>query len=388
MAKNGSGNRCVTAFVISMIFATGVILGGLLISLNFVHISTTSMPPKSANINEIFDSIEETSSVEHPRSLLKKPKVIHVPMLDSNTAADYTVPEDLRVVEANYESTFRSCLGANCFAEPVASRSSKNKVRIGLLAPDLSGAEAVLKMLRHVGLNDNDDVEVVLNTHVPAYGYGKNHGWSRIIRLVRRLGPHSNSLLRTSEHSPTTSENEEVLLDAQVRQLMRWHCRLSHVAAHTAMLTSKPYPSSIFMSLSSCHHYSAVFVDDFLRRPVVELERMLTFSGFKAARQDLLAAVAEHQQALMDSLQLSATASSGDTRFPARLYSALTAAMQDEMRASKELTKWPCRSFRELDAALDQQQLRLPMPFHHLSADCSAPHVKCSVRFDTAEQKT
>lgn len=245
MVRNGSSIRCVTFFVISMVFVTGVIFGGLLVSSNFVHISTTSIPVKSVSINEVFNDTEITSNIEYPRSLLKKDKIIHVSMSDFNSAADSTVPINLRNVEANYESTFRSCLGANCFAEPVISRSAKKQVRIGLLAPDLSGAEAVLKMLRHVGLHDNDDVEVVLDTHVPAYGYGKNHGWSRIIRLVRRLGPHSSSLLQSSGN-PTLSENEEVLLDAQVRQLMRWHCRLSHVAAHTAMLTSKISLSPLF----------------------------------------------------------------------------------------------------------------------------------------------
>jgi hypothetical protein len=37
---------------------------------------------------------------------------------------------------------------------------------------------------------------VYLDTHVPAYGYGKNHGWSRIIRITRHLLPHSLSLLK------------------------------------------------------------------------------------------------------------------------------------------------------------------------------------------------
>lgn len=104
------------------------------------------------------------------------------------------IPTSLLLSEANYESTFRSCLGKNCFDEPVV-REAKTITRIGLLAPPLSGADTILAMIRKVGLNDNKDVEVVLNTHVPAYGYGKNHGWSRIIRLARRLIPHTHALV-------------------------------------------------------------------------------------------------------------------------------------------------------------------------------------------------
>lgn len=146
------------------------------------------------------------------------------------------IPSELLLSEANFESTFRSCLGKNCFDEPVV-RESKTITRIGLLAPPMSGAESILAMIRKVGLNDNKDVEVVLNTHVPAYGYGKNHGWSRIIRLARRLVPHTHALVTSKGLEDPSKISASI--DLQTRQLMRWHCRLSHVAAHTSMLTSK-----------------------------------------------------------------------------------------------------------------------------------------------------
>lgn len=129
------------------------------------------------------------------------------------------VPTDLLRSEANYESTFRSCLGKNCFDEPVV-REGKTITRIGLLAPPLSGAETILAMIRKVGLNDNKDVEVVSNTHVPAYGYGKNHGWSRIIRLVRRLVPHTHALVTSKGLDDPTKISASI--DLQVGKSCLW----------------------------------------------------------------------------------------------------------------------------------------------------------------------
>ena len=51
---------------------------------------------------------------------------------------------------------------------------------------------------------------------------------------------------------------------------MRWHCRLSHVAAHTSMLS--------------------VFLDDLLSRSPAEIEKILTFVGSKVGRSELLIA--------------------------------------------------------------------------------------------------
>lgn len=129
--------------------------------------------------------------------------------------------------------------------------SYRNIIRIGLLALKNSGAEVLLSVIKSVS-NEKDigKVELVYENHVPAYGYGKpsfsifvieflilffigkNHGWSSIIRLARKVMPHALSLAAESNVGLTKTS-----VDLQVRQLVRWHCRLSHVAAHTRMLT-------------------------------------------------------------------------------------------------------------------------------------------------------
>lgn len=68
---------------------------------------------------------------------------------------------------------------------------------------------------------------MVIDSHVPAYGYGKNHGWSRIIRIVRPLSEHAISLLSSfNRDGPANSVISKELLDAQVSHgtvILYWH---------------------------------------------------------------------------------------------------------------------------------------------------------------------
>ncbi len=185
-------------FIKFVVFVLGFIIGGWILSCD----KYTRIPAKS-----ILEQDAE-ASFNSKRLLMKERSVA-----DEKCSNEYSTT--LSSAEANYESTFRSCLGTNCFADPVELPSNR-LTRIGLLAPDKSGADAILKMLRAVGLNNNADLEVVVDSHVPAYGYGKNHGWSRIIRLSRRLLPHSFALVSKSLEAESGDQQKQVMLDAQV----------------------------------------------------------------------------------------------------------------------------------------------------------------------------
>ena len=96
-----------------------------------------------------------------------------------------------------YESTFRNCLGPNCFDEKVIYKGDKHVHRIGFLALPNSGADTIYNFVsQFMGKRKLDSgIDLILESNVPAYGYGKNHGWSRIVRVRRRLIPHALSLL-------------------------------------------------------------------------------------------------------------------------------------------------------------------------------------------------
>eukprot|EP01036_Dinobryon_divergens_P027168 gene27168-35893_t len=213
----------------------------------------------------------------------------------------------------------------------------------------------LLKLIETSGAKNALNTEVVIDSHVPAYGYGKNHGWSRIIRIVRPLSEHALSLVSTlNQNNKLDSGSGKEILDAQIRQLMRWHCRLNHVAAHTAMLT--------------------VFTTDFARRPVVELEKILTFLGVKASREDLLSVVQSNSEALQ--AIFSREKSQSSVLSPSQAAD-IANTIESEMRASKDLTRWPCKSFRELE-----KKLLLPIPSSNLAANCTGNYVTCSVQYD------
>lgn len=284
----------------------------------------------------------------------------------------------LQKMEKDYVSTLRSCLGANCFDEPI---EPIKLFRVGILAPPSSGTNVILDMLLRAGVKNSSKLEVLGDTHVPPYGYGKNHGWSRIVRLVRRLPQHAFTILEdgsgrykyqpsSSASSGKSSPSPEVesaqnkqfseLYTRQIKQLMRWHCRLNHVAAHTSMLT--------------------IFLEDLVERPTVELEKILTYLGYKVGRQELLdAGSATFIGRLKSELGPSFLAKS----IPEPLHSTAVTAIDTEMRTSKDMTKWPCANFREINTnSKDPASVPLPTPASALAANCTGAHVKCSVRFD------
>lgn len=271
-------------------------------------------------------------------------------------------------LELTYEATLRSCLSSYCFDEPVSVPGGKKSPRIGILAPPGSGSETLVRMLSVGARKDLLATATIENdTHVPAYGYGKNHGWTRIVRLVRRVIPHALSLLVPSGDASAATVVPAALFDLQVRQLVRWQCRLTHVAAHTKMLT--------------------VFLDDVLLRPMIELDKILSFIGIRAARNDLLAAVGQFSKQLQADLEMHGVDYNPSTHLsvghldvlPTHLVGPALTALESEMTSTDTLTRWPCKNFQDLE---QDAALALPVRAKDLAADCASPKVVCSVGFD------
>ena len=123
------------------------------------------------------------------------------PVVERTENVRMVFSEDFKATEnvsGNFESTLRGCLGPNCFDEDVLQPDGSRGARVGMLAPLNSGGEDILRVLLNLMEKPNaaskSQIYLIHETHVPAYGYGKNHGWSRIIRLVRKIIPHTLSL--------------------------------------------------------------------------------------------------------------------------------------------------------------------------------------------------
>ena len=255
----------------------------------------------------------------------------------SSPEKKYNALVDARVRELQLQSVMRSCLGFKCFDEKM-----QNVDRVGILSPPMGLGDVLMEFLHQV---DVGDASVVYDTNVPPYGYGKNHGWSRIIRIVRPAIPHAYDIL--NRHAVLS----EKLMDQQVRQLVRWHCRLSHVAAHTKMLT--------------------VFETDLLERPKVELEKIISFIGGTMNLRDKGDIKTEINRIGGRILQLSVPLEN----IPGTYVEAGMRAISDEMASTQDLSAWPCRFFRDLDP-------HLPLKSDLFTPNCSEKFVKCTIHYD------
>lgn len=161
-----------------------LVLVGYLIGISSIHVSNSS----SSSSSNRGDSIPIGTD---PFIIVNSNKVTSIEGIDSqkrvlgNDASlkggvdSSTGTEDLRRAESSYETTIHSCLGKYCFDDPV-QRNGIDVVRIGILMPDMlvdGNKDALQGVLAACGLVASDKLEILYESNVPPYGYGKNHGW-------------------------------------------------------------------------------------------------------------------------------------------------------------------------------------------------------------------
>lgn len=136
-----------------------------------------------------------------------------------STVQTYYPKKDVWEAEESFETTMRSCLGSFCFDDAVKTTAHKDVVRVGLLMPDNIGSQTLINMLHAGGLKTGESLELIYASNVPPYGYGKNHGWSRIIRISNHIIPHSVRLLGSALKTNDLALIEKLIV-AQVRRYL------------------------------------------------------------------------------------------------------------------------------------------------------------------------
>lgn len=154
-----------------------------------------------------------TVQVANPVPVAQRKNEIAV---DTKTIQDFYPKKDVWEAEESFETTMRSCLGSFCFDDAVKTTAHKDVVRVGLLMPDNIGSQTLMNMLRAGGLKTGESLELIYASNVPPYGYGKNHGWSRIIRIANHVIPHSVRLLGSTSKTNDLALIEKLMV-AQVR---------------------------------------------------------------------------------------------------------------------------------------------------------------------------
>ena len=192
-----------------------------------------------------------------------------------------------------------------------------------------------------------------------AYGYGKNHGWTRIVRVVHSIIPHAFALL-----SQSSGNYSSKLLSLQIKQLMRWNCRLSHVAAHTRMLT--------------------IFTDDLIKSPVFQLDQIMSFvKNIKFSNRDLYTTQDQFKNNFIKDLNgYDGNINKFIDKLTISQRQDIIETIKNELKDSQRQMKWPCLFFRPLEQETKDMSEKLIMSANMLSANCSSSFVTCSVPHD------
>ena len=280
-------------------------------------------------------------------------------------------------------------------------------------------AKWIGKALELTGDSIQMDIELLTTAHVPVYGYGKSHGYSKLIRVVTLPLPLAvNDAYYYSMNELTDNngvidgsfviQNLDAILDETKMKytakpssqtvgiitelLLRWHCRLSHVSAHTAELT--------------------LTLDNILNHPTDTLETILTFIWrqdweweghqhappserelypkiWKGAAEEFVASGDGSLQPLLNQLSLLlqddllSSSTSGAT-----FGESIRQSFANEMIKSNDLTSWPCPSFWDGVDNNDDSGAAHKIA-NEMTPNCrdGDPYARCTVNKDRCEVK-
>jgi hypothetical protein len=114
-----------------------------------------------------------------------------------------------------FEATIKSCLGGYCKSE-VFEEEGKKMNRIGILLPDNTVTfSGLIESIRNLDPNEAS-IKIIQSTHVPPYGYGRNHGWSKIVRIVDRVPNQAYRFIVNSSSLTNQYDSLKLMYEIQV----------------------------------------------------------------------------------------------------------------------------------------------------------------------------
>jgi hypothetical protein len=281
------------------------------------------------------------------------------------------------------------------------SNATNSRPRIGIMAtPGFVSTGLgmwIANAVKEVSEQSGNEVDILSTSHVPVYGYGKSHGYSKLIRitlqlplavgdafLYEKLGPDlgEEGIMNVLEpsmlevlNSPTTSEVETL-----IKLIMRWQCRLSHVSAHTSMLTLSikdilEDPSNILQKI-----LEFVFTNNW----VWEGGGSKPWKDIYANQQamDIIIAESSNEKSYLNSVldETKLIQKEVEKQFiESGVATIFQSTFEEEMQRSNDMTAWPCPSFW---AGVNKLKMNA-----QLVPDCKDGHpwIKCTVNRDRCE---
>lgn len=259
------------------------------------------------------------------------------------------------------------------------------KHRIGILSPPGELGSFYTQWVKDVfamhATKNTTHISLIPTSRVPPYGYGKNHGYTKIIRLVSlpislASADAVRSVMSPSLLSIKDTPTRLLLLSdlrAATRQLVRWHNRLSHVAAHTALLT--------------------ITIRELMDDPWDVEDKICTFLGMPKIMEEknhidkkqLSGSIKPIIE--LDTILLTEANHVAGTKEIGEIFSEI---IKEEFKKTRSLTAWPCLSFwsaadespKPTELSLVTSQLASKM-----SPNCKADFTKCTVEKDRCEER-
>ena len=193
----------------------------------------------------------------------------------------------------------------------------------------------------------------------------------------------TNALLAAMDDGETIDSISVDDIKAGLRQQIRYHCRLSHVAAHTA-LWSINLETLVAMPVDEIIRQMQVFLDlNHEPMPVNhdESDGQILPDDFDTLQdfQSIFFGMASRGASILTHAQQAIAPS---------MLKELDEVLLDEMRKSKNLTAWPCESFWTVgDPSSDNLKFSdlISRISKSMSPDCKAPFTSCFVKRDQCE---
>lgn len=204
-------------------------------------------------------------------------------------------------------------------------------------------------------------------------GYGKTHGITKIVRIVNGPLIHQATEVISKVHQEdfSTKDGNIDTLTGVFQQMIRWHCRLNHVAAHTFMYNVHLDYKHLFGLTSMLVKFivsdvGKTFPENFFRHQdqMKQVDAYLTMEFQK-----------------WSSLQ---HGSIFDSHIPESVLQRLETVLMKELNDTKNLTKWPCLGFWDVEDIDSQVVTQVAT---ELVPDCKTQYSECSVKKDLCEEK-
>ena len=333
---------------------------------------------------------------------LKQKKNLKPTSRDSNASTfvikeNPTPDENLLLLEHEHAfiRTLKSCTDESCFHSP----DGNGNYRIAIMAPPGAIGDTFYALLNTAldsiydpveSPDERKKIQLIRTTHVPPYGYGRNHGWTKIIRILATPLPvaitdvmmtygeiknsHGQSALKEDrKRALLETERIQSTAEAIMRQIVRFQSRLTHVAAHTSLLT---------MDISSMELDYAEAFSNVIYFILHDNEGNLMVQT-KAPNTNVKIKMDDFSEAIYN-------ADTRSSELISELWQVgiLEDILKEEMLSTNNLKDWPSLSFWDMTSFQIKDEESIPFKVAKaMVPDCENEHVKCTIGKDLCEIK-